>query len=260
MTAVSYPTHSKFGMRIYNGQKGLVDVPGSTSILNNLDKQFLGFARAKEAAQCAWDDLGTLLPWYAAGKEKAFVNHVKGAATRKWGEASDIGTAVHELAEKLLKGQQLGNFHPDLRGFVEHTEKFIKEFEVEPVEIEATCWNETVGYAGTADLFAKVGGEVICADFKTGASGVWPEVALQLASYCHAEFLVDPDGERRPIPQTNGAAAISLRPDHYKVVPVRVDDEVFEIFKHLVQVSNWQRTVSKSVLGAAVEPGSSGDN
>ena len=245
-------------MRIYNGQKGLVDVPGSTSILNNLDKQFLGYARAKEAAQCAWDDLGTLLPWYAAGKEKAFVNHVKGAATRKWGEASDIGTAVHELAEKLLKGQQLGNFHPDLRGFVEHTEKFIKEFEVEPVEIEATCWNETVGYAGTIDLIARVGGETVLLDIKTGASGIWPDVALQLSAYGHAEFLIDPDGTRRDLPELDGAAALSLRPDHYSLVPVRIDDDVFELFKHLVAVAEWQREVSRTVLGNPVEPARTG--
>ena len=94
----------------------------------------------------------------------------------------------------------------------------------------------------------------------TGASGVFPETALQLAAYCRAEFIVEPDGEQRPLPETEGAAAISLRPDHYKVLPIRVDDEVFDVFRHLVSVANWQRTVSKSVLGAPVQPKATGGN
>ena len=159
-----------------------------------------------------------------------------------------------------MRGEDLGPLHPDHQGFVTQLELCVKEFNIEPVEIEVTCWNQTLGYAGTADLFAKVDGEQICVDFKTGASGIFPETALQLAAYCRAEFIVDPDGEQRPLPETEGAAAISLRPDHYKVVPVRVDDEVFDVFRHLVSVANWQRTVSKSVLGAPVQPKATGGN
>lgn len=243
---------------MYNGQRGLVDVPGVTSILRNIDKSGLGFARANESAKCAWSDLGKLVDWAIQREEKAFINHVKGAAQRKWGQAADLGTEVHALAEARFHGEDLGRVHPDHAGFMTQLDKWIKDFDVEPIEIEATCWHETLGYAGTADLIARVAGEVILVDLKTGASGIFPDVALQLSAYVHAEFLVDASGERRELPELSGAAALSLRPDHYSLVPVNVDDSVFSIFEHLVAVSQWQRDISRSVLGAPVQPETSG--
>ncbi len=264
MTAPTYPTHSKNGQRIYNGQKGLVDVPGVTSICNNIDKSGLGYGRARESAKTALADLPTLVGWAIDGKEKAFLNHVSGAATRKWGDAAETGTEVHAIVEKYLLGEALGVLSPKHQGFMTQFEIFVKDWEVEPLDsggqpcVEVTVWNETIGYAGTADAFAMVGGEPICLDTKTGESGVWPETALQLAAYCNAEFIIEADGTQRELPKTEGAAALHLRPDFYKVVPIRVDDEVFDVFRHLVHVANWQRTVSKSVLGAPAQAQASG--
>ena len=62
-------------------------------------------------------------------------------------------------------------------------DKWIKDFDVEPIEIEATCWNETLGYAGTADLIARVAGEVILVDLKTGASGIFPGSRVEIVNY-----------------------------------------------------------------------------
>ena len=90
---------------------------------------------------------------------------------------------------------------------MEQLDKFIKDFDVEPLEIEVTCWNSTIGHAGTADLIARIGGEIVLLDLKTGKSGIYPDVALQLAAYGHAEFIISPDGSRREMPELGGAAA-----------------------------------------------------
>ena len=78
------------------------------------------------------------------------------------------------------------------------------------------------------------------------------------AAYGNAEFLVDPDGSKRSLPDLDGAAALELRPDYYSLVPVRIDEPVFDIFKHLVAVADWQRELSRTVLGNPVEPARTG--
>ena len=253
MTTPLVETFSQFGSRFYRGVDGLEDAIGVTSVLKNLDKEFLGYARAKLSGQYAWDHMGSLLPLYSEGEEQAFVDVVKGAATRKWNVARDLGTAVHNIFERLLLGEKIGSVHPEHKGFLEQAEKFVKEFDVEAIHVEKTCWNTRLNYAGTADLFAKVAGETIVLDLKTGASGIFPETALQLAAYANAEFLLEPDGTRLELPQLEGAAALSLRPDTFSVIPCRIDEEVFNVFEHLVGVSKWQRGLSRSVLGPPVQ-------
>ena len=258
MTAPSYPTFNRRGFRMYQGQDGLDDAIGVTSAMKNIDKSGLGFARARSAGECAWDDIDKLVGWVRDDNKKAFVDHVRNAASREWGAAADLGTEVHGLAEAIFRFEDLGHIQKKHQGFVEQLRMFIDDFDVEPLEVECTAWNSTVGYAGTVDLIARVGGETIILDIKTGASGIWPDVALQLSAYAHAEFLIDPDGTRRDLPKLDGAAALSLRPDHYSLVPVRIDDDVFELFRHLVALAEWQREISRTVLGNPVEAARTG--
>ncbi len=253
MTAPSYPTFNRRGFRMYQGQNGLDDVIGVTSAMKNIDKSGLGFARARSSAVCAWDDIDKLVGWVRDDNQKAFVDHVRNAASREWGAAADLGTEVHALAEAMFRFEDLGHIQKKHQGFVEQLRNFIDDFDVEPLEVECTAWNETVGYAGTIDLIARVGDETVILDLKTGASGIWPDVSLQLSAYANAEFLIDPNGNKRELPELDGAAALSLRPDHYSLVPVRVDEEVFDLFKHLVAVAEWQREISRTVLGNPVE-------
>jgi len=253
VTAPSYPTFNRRGFRMYQGQNGLDDVIGVTSAMKNIDKSGLGFARARSSAVCAWDDIDKLVGWVRDDNQKAFVDHVRNAASREWGAAADLGTEVHALAEAMFRFEDLGHIQKKHQGFVEQLRNFIDDFDVEPLEVECTAWNESVGYAGTIDLIARVGDETVILDLKTGASGIWPDVSLQLSAYANAEFLIDPNGNKRELPELDGAAALSLRPDHYSLVPVRVDEEVFDLFKHLVAVAEWQREISRTVLGNPVE-------
>ena len=94
-----------------------------------------------------------------------------------------------------------------------------------------------------------VGEEAVITDIKTGKSGAWPDVALQLSAYANADYLIDASGERRPLPQIDAAAVLTVRPDEYRLIPVRLGDDVFDTFKALIEVSKWEHDVSKTVIG-----------
>lgn len=100
------------------------------------------------------------------------------------------------------------------------------------------------GYDGTATLLL---------DHKTG-SGVYPEVALQLAAYRHAQFMEAPDGSEHPVPEVDGGAVLHLRPDGYELVPVVCDEQVFSHFLWFREGFRWIEDVSKDVIGDPIRP------
>ena len=60
-------------------------------------------------------------------------------------------------------------------------------------------YSRTFGFAGTLDAICTIAGRRGLLDIKTGRSGVYPEVALQLAAYAHADFcVIDPNAPGRP--------------------------------------------------------------
>jgi hypothetical protein len=103
-------------------------------------------------------------------------------------------------------------------------------------------------YAGTLDLLAHVGGETWLVDWKTGASGVWPETALQLAAYAHAETIVR-NGKEQPLPPIVRAVAVWLRADGYDVHPVDVSDETFRAFLYAQQVARFRALPRSATIG-----------
>ena len=200
-------------------------------------------------AECAVEDFGVLADLVSKGNTSAAVDHLKRAPDRSSGVAAKTGSDVHALCERIAKGEDIGRVHPDLEAFVTQYRKFIYEFEPGFLEIEATAWSDTHGYAGTLDFIATIGGEVVIVDIKTGKSGAWPDVALQLCAYSRADFIIDAAGERRPLPQIDAAAVLTVRPDEYRLIPIRLGDDVFATFQALIEVSKWEHDVSKTVIG-----------
>ena len=148
----------------------------------------------------------------------------------------------------LEKGRFSNEFIPTTRA------SSIKDFDVSFLESEAAVWSDTHGFAGTLDAIILVDGEAIILDYKTGASGIWPDVGIQLNAYANADEILDKSGERRPLPKIDGAAALHLRPDSYELIPVRLGDDIFEVFQALTVASHWVRDLSKTVLGNPVDP------
>ena len=225
-------------------------VPGVTSVLSMLPKGFLSFWASKVTAEFVADNIATIFPLIMSDRTAA-IELMKNAPRRNTAAASEMGVEVHELYERLAKGQKAGRVHPELDPYVKHFAAFEKEFRPEFLHVERTVWSETHSYAGSLDFIAKIDGETVVGDFKTTRSGVHAEVAAQLAAYAHADYILGDDGGKVDLPKIDAGIVFHIRPDAAQVVPVRIDQEVFDVFLHLLHVFNWEKELSKRVLGKA---------
>ena len=248
MTNPAVRTFSKSGSRFYADDLTGTTLPSVTSITGCLPKKALQFWSAKMVAECAVTEFGTLAQMVSTGNPSGAIDYLKRAPGRSSGAAAQTGSDVHELCERIGRGED-PRVHPDLVGFTETYKKFISDFDVGFLEVEATAWSDTHNYAGTLDAIILIEDESVLIDVTTAASGIWPDVALQLCAYARADCLLAPNGERRPLPQIDAAAALHLRPDGYQLKPIRIGDDVFETFLALAQVASWERETSKTVVG-----------
>lgn len=257
MTTPKVTTIKRGGSRFYVHPTTRGKVPGVTSVVGMLPKDFLKFWAAKVVAECAVENIQSVVG-LAMKDPQGAVDYLKRAPMRNTGEAADTGTQVHELVERLSRGENIGRVHPDLQGFIRGYEAFRKAFDVEYLHLEETVWSETHGYAGSFDAIVRIkpagapeeDWEVVILDNKTTRSGVHSEVALQLAAYKNADYIIAQDGTQKPIPDITGGAVLHLRPDSWALVPVAVTDEFFQVFLSLIPVMEWDRELSKSALGA----------
>ncbi len=260
MTTPKVGTIQRSGSRFYVNPATKAKVPGVTSVVGMLPKDFLRYWAAKVVAECAVDNIGPLVG-LAMNDRTGAIDYLKRAPGRNTNAAADVGSEVHDLVERMAKGQPIGRVHPDLAPFVDGFREFIDEFEPEFLYLEQTVWSDTHGYAGSFDWIARMGetpstrrlecvGEVILGDNKTTRSGVHAEVAVQLAAYRNADHLLQADGSTEPLPSIDGGAVLHLRPEGWSLVPVRIDEDVFEVFLALRHVFDWDKDLAKNVLGA----------
>lgn len=264
MTTPKINTIKREGSRLYVHPGTSEKVPGVTSVLNMLPKPFLKFWASKVTAETAVENLGSIVS-IAMNDPAGAVDYLKRAPDRFTANAAGNGTEVHDLYERLAKGEDVNErrLHPDLKPYLQHFREFEAEFEPEFVFLEETVWSEKHGYAGSFDFMAWIndpdaeGGRVlVIGDWKTTRSGVHEEVALQLAAYKHADFILKADGEEVPIPaEIEAGVVVHARPEGWQVVPARIDEEVFENFLTLRRVFDWDRNVKKTVLGDPVQAG-----
>lgn len=228
-------------------------VPGVTTILGALPKTALINWAANATADYAvnnWPDLDVLPP-----AER--LKRLQGGRHETTDRAKARGTEVHELGERLVKGEQVQV--PDhIAGHVEGYARFLDAFGVEPVLTEFTVGHDRYRYAGTGDLIARFtmpNGEVktLLADLKTNAKGIYGETALQLAAYRYAEYILGADGEPTPVPEVDGCAAIHVRGDGSDLIPVTADEQQFRQFLYVQQTFEWDKH-ARDLVGAPVVP------
>lgn len=116
------------------------------------------------------------------------------------------GTQIHDLGERYLAGEDIGeamaHHEAEVMGLVE----FIEDLDLQPLVVEKSLANRAHWYAGRVDFIGTSkrlhGGRPVLIDWKT-SRGVYGETALQTAAYARAEFWVDdedPDTEH-PLPE-----------------------------------------------------------
>lgn len=228
-----------------------VSMPGVTTILSNgVPKPALVNWAANTTAGYAvdhWDDLGQLTI-----SER--LKSLQGARYADRDAAANRGTAVHALAERLTHGEQV-QVPDELAGHVDAYVKFLDEWQVEPIVTERTVASYKYGYAGTFDLVANLPGtgRTWLLDIKTSRSGVFGEVALQLAAYRYADVYVDTDGNEVPMPQVDACGVIHVRADGYDLVPVKAGPAQLRSFLYVQQVAQFCGS-SRELIGDALAP------
>jgi hypothetical protein len=161
-----------------------------------------------------------------------------------------LGTLVHDAAEAYILGKPYPEWGKEMQPRMEQFLRFLEEWQPTYAEgmVEAPVYNRAERYAGTLDGICDIGGRRVLIDYKTG-KGVYPEVALQLAAYRHAEFIGAPDGSEIPMPTVDACVVLHI-PDEgeYQLIEVRADDEVFQAFKYVREVFRFMEETSKRVL------------
>ena len=229
-------------------------IPGVTTILKNLPKDALINWAASSTAEYAvdnWDTLTELAP-------SARLKKLNGARWEAKDAASNRGTQVHKLAERLVKGEEV-KVPDELTGYVESYVRFLDEYDVQPVLVEAVVHSATHNYCGTLDLVADMLNPddpeqrvTAMVDIKTSRSGIFGETALQLAAYNYADHYIDIDARAEyEIPAVDMFAGVHVRADGYDVVPLEVGQLQHRQFLYLMQVAEFVAT-SRDLVGEPV--------
>lgn len=255
MTTPKVNTIKRGDSRFYVNPETGAKAPGVTSIINMLPKPFLKFWASKTVATYAVENLGDIVGIALRGDSQGAIDYLKRSPDRETEKAAQTGTEAHDYFERLSKGETIGRVHPELRPFVEHYDAFLQEFSPEFVFMEETVWSEAHDYAGSFDALATIAGELVWVDYKTTRSGVHAEVALQLAAYRNADYIIRPDGSRVPLPKGEAGAVLHVRPEGWSLVPVRCDGPVFDYFLHLREVFRWEKEMKETVIGEPVNAG-----
>ena len=238
------------------------------AISGGLPKPFLLPWVAKITAEEAVKKHKVLASLIESGDERAAVDLLKGARYRDMGTKADRGTIVHAALEGYLAGkgidneailEQLREAHVPrtmwksaglmINGLME----FLFDEEPEVYWSEATVYSREHGYAGTADLIAKmrIGGSLVpvILDVKT-SKRIYDETALQLCAYARADFVGLDDGTEAPLVPTTGRKkappieyGVVVRPTPsggYEKATFALTDEVHELFLSCLGVATKQ--------------------
>jgi hypothetical protein len=193
---------------------------------------------------------------------------------------SDEGTRFHRFVNGWIQTGHWPQHDPDLAPYVATFRRFVDDYDLTPESFE---WSECIvvnrahGYAGTCDagmwvrrnpekpatvdLLDRLTGEgmprveeaLVMGDWKTReAEGRRPfrDMALQLAGYCHAEWMRMPDGSELPMPSVNATAVLQIRPDGHDVILTLCGEPEFQGFLGFLQGHRWELDRGAAAISA----------
>lgn len=274
MTQPQLAHATDFGRMYSRNVGGLPEVPSITTVIGQGNTDLSGWAAHMAATAVVADDR---LPQAMAqpAQLRAIARQATGAAERFRDEAAARGDRVHAYAEQMAL-RTLGRPH-DVAGhrelLKEHGEgSYADRFDdwwdgygVRPLDPEVTVWNAEVGYAGTLDLVAEIGGRVCLIDYKTKGTTrdgrvkpLDPKVVMQLAAGVQAqERLVDAQkGTWEAWPYPKDAMLLGVALGQTEVLTQRAEPAVLPAywrrFWALRQV--WETGHQLASLGPALRP------
>ncbi len=239
-------------------------------------------------AECAIENL----PWLIKMSRRATdrldaYRWLTRAHTRKKDERADVGSAVHKLVEAHILGQPVPDellHDEEMAPFLANFLTFVDDWQVTFTASEMVVANYSDAYAGTLDFmfgsqliydalvaagYTTLGGVELdfMADTKTGGGldertadgknpkGVYPEAGMQMAAYKHGQVCWLKDGSKVDMPVSQPVGIVlHLRPEGYRLYPVRCDDEVYGFFRHAIEISKWYTLTSSVKQDVRGEP------
>lgn len=215
--------------RMYSRRIGeAATVPSITTVIGMDHLDLTGWAGYMAARSLA-DDIRLTDSLSQPHQMRTLVRDASRAAETYRDRAAARGDRVHNYAEQfaldrlgmvnemeMARAALVENGEQD---YALHFEQWWREYRVEPIATEVTIWNETVGYAGTIDLIALIGGRTCIIDYKTKTSdrdGIVKrpddKVIMQLAAACKAEEqIVNPEtGQWSPWPHGTDAMLLAV--------------------------------------------------
>lgn len=134
-----------------------------------------------------------------------FVKNSANKQEKRLTETGDIGTAIHDLIERDLKGETVAISNPALREPFNRWLECKDKHKIKAYKTETMVLSKKYGFAGTFDIYGEIDGKPAIMDVKTGFVGV--KAGWQIAAYRLAALemgLVDPEC---------GMAALSIKRD-----------------------------------------------
>jgi len=246
VTAPALASTGTHGHRVYTWQGRAY--PSVTAVLaGGVPKPFLPAWAAKAAAEYAVANLDRLrlLPTRQA------VAEVKQAPWAQRDTAAGLGDLVHAAVQAHATGQPRPDLPDAAQPFLAVFDQFTADHQPAFLASEQTVFSRRYGYAGTLDAIVGLATRpgLVLLDVKTGR-GVYPEAALQLAAYAHADFAGHPDGTETTLPAIAAGAVLHLRPGGYQLVPVPLGQAVLEAFLAALAVFRWATDLAPNVLPA----------
>jgi hypothetical protein len=163
------------------------------------------------------------------------------------------------------------------RACFDQLDAWLQTFQPEYLASEVVVYHPGYGYAGTADTFLRLHDVPLIGDYKFSKkpydargnpSPIYPETALQLAAYRHADMAAvwrprrfesfrrryyalsrNEQDMAAPVPHVDGGLGIKITPEFCHARPVRCDERVHEAFLYCLEVARWVFETSKGAVG-----------
>jgi hypothetical protein len=215
-------------------------VPSVTNVIGMLDKPALPRWAAKVVAEQAWTMRSSLS---GLGRDEA-VEILKQSPWRSSSRSAARGTSIHFYLECAMRGDDLPELEGQARDYQAAADSVLRWFDAHAIELVAS--EQTVfshAYAGTYDAhlrwhYTDDAYEDWLVDYKTGTSGPYDEVSLQLSALAAARTRAD---GKAAWSNYDRLVAISVQPGGKFVMKQVADPEVsFEAFEALLAAWHWK--------------------
>ncbi|MCD1144061.1 cytochrome [Kocuria sp. LUK] len=274
MTQPRLAEQTEYGRMYARSTSEQATVPSITTVISRAAHD-LGGWYGYTAAQAAVRDDRLRQALGSPAQLRAVVRDAAKAAERHRDAAAARGDRVHSYAEQIAL-RAMGRPHRAAEAratLAEHgEERFASRFDEwwdlyapEPLAVEVTVWNSTVGYAGTLDLVARIAGRTCLIDYKTKGTdrdgrvkALDPKVVTQLVAGLKAEEqLVDAEtGRWEPWAHGDADLLLGVAIGETEVVPVQAVPAVLEAhwYKFCALHRVWTHETALAAAGPALRP------